>query len=105
MKRMTFFVIGLVVLVTCLFAIKIESAPSPGTRIILEHTNQTYITPPCYEGAQKTNNIAEADLQKAKETNYKPESSCTEQSLQPVNLPIAYVIAEKLGLKKSSWDW
>ncbi|WP_312113386.1 hypothetical protein [Brevibacillus reuszeri] len=105
MKRITFWVILFVLIVVGLFTVKLEAAPSPATRVILEHTYQTYITPPCYEAAQKTNNIAEATLQKAEEANYKPESSCTESSLQPAKQPIAYVIAEKLGIGNSQWDW
>lgn len=105
MKRITIFVLCLLVVVTGLFAIKVETSPPASTRIILEHTHQTYITPPCYEQAQKTNNLSEADLQKAKDLNYKPESSCTEESLKPIKQPIAYDLAEKLGLKPSGWEW
>jgi hypothetical protein len=105
MKRLTLFVVGLIILIVGLFTIEVETSPATSTRIIVEHTYKTYITPSCYEQAQKTNNISEVDLAKAQELNYKPESSCTEDSLKPIKQPIAYAIAEKLGLKQSKWTW
>lgn len=105
MKRGSLIGTCLVLLVVGILTFKIEVNPSPDTRLILEHTYKTYISPPCYEQAKKTNNLAEADIQTAKQVNYQPESSCTENSLAPINQPIVYVLGEKLGLKKSQWDW
>ncbi|TKI57804.1 hypothetical protein E8L90_21535 [Brevibacillus antibioticus] len=105
MKRGLLISMGAVVVVAGVLSIPIEADPSPDTRIILEHTNKTYISPPCYEQANKTNNLAEADIQKAQELNYRPESSCTANSLAPIKQPIASVLAVNLGIKPSRWDW
>ncbi|EJL26293.1 hypothetical protein [Brevibacillus sp. BC25] len=105
MKRGLLIGIGAVVVVAGVLSIPVEASPSPDTRIILEHTNKTYISPPCYEQANKTNNLAEANIQKAQELNYQPESSCTANSLAPIKQPIASVLAANLGIKQGRWDW
>ncbi|MFS0557702.1 hypothetical protein [Brevibacillus sp. 179-C9.3 HS] len=105
MKRGPLIGIGAVVVIAGVLSIPMEVSPSPDTRLILEHTHKTYISPPCYEQANKTNNLAEADIQKAQELNYQPESSCTADSLAPIKQPIASVLAVSLGIKKSQWDW
>jgi hypothetical protein len=79
--------------------------PSGETRLILEYTYETYISPPCYEQAKITNNIFEATLDKARKLNFKADSLCTEQSLVGVEKRLYLVLIEKLELKKSSWDW
>ncbi|MED1781044.1 hypothetical protein P4V43_04330 [Brevibacillus fortis] len=105
MKRGPLLGIFAVVVVAGVLSIPMEVSPAPDTRLILEHTNKTYISPPCYEQANKTNNLAEADIQKAQELNYQPESSCTANSLAPVKQPIASILAQNLGIKQSQWDW
>jgi hypothetical protein len=95
----------LTIIVLSLSIIEIEVTPPAETRLIIEKTYKTYISPPCYEQAQKTNNLAEVTLQTAIDLKYKPESSCTELSLEGVNQPVLNVIAEKIGLKKGKWDW
>ncbi|NRR05724.1 hypothetical protein HP570_26290 [Brevibacillus sp. RS1.1] len=105
MKRGLLIGIGAVVVVAGVLSIPVEAEPPPDTRVILEHTNKRYISPPCYEQANKTNNLAEADIRKAQELNYQPESSCTANSLAPIKQPIASVLAVNLGIKQSHWDW
>ncbi|MGG1663606.1 hypothetical protein [Brevibacillus sp. NRS-1366] len=105
MKQVSLYVLFFVVVLVGLFMFKIEVSPSADTRIILENTYQTFISPPCYEQAQKTNNLTESDIKQANALNYQPESTCTESSLTPVKLPITYAIAEKLGIKESKWEW
>ncbi|MFF0830648.1 hypothetical protein ACFYU8_27760 [Brevibacillus sp. NPDC003359] len=105
MKRGPLIGICAVVVVAGVLSIPMEVGPAPDTRLILEHTNKTYISPPCYEQANKSNNLAEADLQKAQELNYQPESSCTANSLAPIKQPIASILAQNLGIKQSNWDW
>ncbi|WJQ81966.1 hypothetical protein [Brevibacillus brevis] len=105
MKRGLLIGIGAVVVVAGVLTIPVEAEPSPDTRVILEHTNKRYISPPCYEQASKTNNLAEADIRKAQELNYQPESSCTANSLAPIKQPIASLLAVNLGIKQSHWDW
>ncbi|CAM5777884.1 MULTISPECIES: hypothetical protein [Brevibacillus] len=84
---------------------KITAAPPDDTRMILEHTHRTYISPPCYEQAQKTNHIAESTLGEARTHSYSPESACTEQSLQPIQITLSAWLQEKLGIQKGKWDW
>lgn len=105
MKRSILLVLCIGIILVGAFTIEVETAPPASTRMILENTHQTYISPPCYEQAQKTNNLSEADLKKAQELNYQPESGCTKDSLEPIKQPIAYAIAEKMGLKESKWEW
>ncbi|GIP38545.1 hypothetical protein J31TS4_18250 [Paenibacillus sp. J31TS4] len=88
-----------------LFLIPINSAPPAHTRIILEHTYKTYIAPPCFEQAQATNNLGEWNLAKARELNYKAESSCTEELLKPERKPVFKLVAEKIGLTSGQWNW
>lgn len=54
---------------------KITAAPPDDTRMILEHTHRTYISPPCYEQAQKTNHIAESTLGEARTHFLQPRVS------------------------------
>lgn len=75
-------IIVLLLLIGSSFFVKINLFPPSDTRIILERTHWTYIAPPCFEQAQTTNNLAESTLRKAKELNYRAESSCTEKYLQ-----------------------
>jgi len=44
-------------------------------------------------------------LDKARKLNFKADSVCTEQSLEGVDMRLFDVLIEKVGLKKSSWDW
>jgi len=101
------YLIGSVVilLLVLMFMIDIPVEPPGNTRVILEKTYKTYITPPCYEQALKTNNLSENTFEKAKQLGYKPESICSENSLLPINQSIASFIGEKLGLSESKWDW
>ena len=94
-----------ILLIVGLFTIQVNTYPPSSTRIILEHTYETYITPVCYEQAEKTNNLAESTLEQATALHYKPESACTSKSLEPLKQPIANFFAEKLGIRPSKWTW
>lgn len=96
---------ALAVIIAALLTIQVTAAPPDDTRMILEHTHRTYISPPCFEQAEKTNNLAETTLKKALEHDYRPESGCTEQSLQPVQVSVFAWLMEKLGIVKGKWDW
>ncbi|MNI05826.1 hypothetical protein D3C73_587920 [compost metagenome] len=88
-----------------IFTIRVEVSPPNDTRIILERTYRTYITPPCFEQAKKTNALSESTLTKAVYLEYEADSSCTETSLMGVKKTIYIAILERLGLKESPWDW
>ncbi|USG65863.1 hypothetical protein NDK47_00455 [Brevibacillus ruminantium] len=98
-------VVAVAAIVVIFSFVKVPFGPHGDTRIILEHTHLTYISPPCYEQAEKTNNLAETTWEKAQELSYTPESACTEQSLKPIEVPLSYWLMEKLGMAKSKWDW
>lgn len=87
------------------FFVRMNDGPPEYTRIILENTYGTYIAPPCFEQAQATNNLAESTLSEAKKFNYRAESSCTENQLQPELKSVFVIVAEKMGLKVNKWDW
>ncbi|WP_409346300.1 hypothetical protein [Paenibacillus sp. MBLB4367] len=107
MKRKWFTIIVAVLAIACLSAvfIKVQASPPSDTRVIVERTHQTYIAPMCFEKAETTNNLTEATYALAKELGYKPESSCTENALKPQTERLITVIAQKVNLAKSKWDW
>lgn len=88
-----------------IFTVNVEMKPPDSTRIILEKTHGTYISPPCFDKAQSTNNISESILVKAVELNYRPDSICTETSLKGIKKTIYIAMLEKLRLIEGSWDW
>ncbi|MBP1989734.1 hypothetical protein [Paenibacillus eucommiae] len=90
--------------IIAIFTIQVEVNPPGNTRIILERTNRTYISPPCFE-TTTTNDLSETTLSKAIQLEYEANSVCTEKSLKGVKTTIYFVILEKIGLKESSWNW
>ena len=105
MMRKAAIVVVFVILIGGSLFIPINSSPPKNTRIILEHTYKTYIAPPCFEQAQATNNLAESNLAKARELNYKAESSCTEELLKPERKPLFKILLEKIALTGGRWNW
>lgn len=81
-----------------------ETHPSADTRIILEHTHQTYIAPVCFEDADPTNFLEEATLEKAEDLNYPPHSTCTEQALESEDDRLLTSWLKDLGIMKKTWD-
>ncbi|SFL55812.1 hypothetical protein SAMN03159341_107125 [Paenibacillus sp. 1_12] len=99
---------GTVILVVALvvsMTVQVEVTPPDHTRMILDRTNRFYIAPPCFNQAVITNNLSESTMKKAKELDYIPESTCTEQSLQAVHKPLLLAWMERFGLQKSNWNW
>ncbi|NHN30521.1 hypothetical protein [Paenibacillus agricola] len=91
--------------ITGLFTIPVTLQPPDNTRLILERSKLTYISPPCFDQAVITNNLSESTLVKTKELDFKPDSVCTEQSLAGVKMSAYNVLLHKLGLKKDYWNW
>ncbi|KRG13969.1 hypothetical protein ACA30_13685 [Virgibacillus soli] len=88
------------------FFIPKETKPSPSTRVILENTYKTYIAPVCFEQSNATNWIEETTLQKAKELNYTPHSSCTENALKPEKDRLFTSLLKELGILENKWrNW
>lgn len=88
------------------FFIPKETKPSPSTRVILENTYKTYIAPICFQQSNATNWIEEATLEKAKELNYKPHSSCTENALKAEKDRLIISILKEVGILENKWrNW
>ncbi|MFC3038642.1 hypothetical protein ACFOGI_00055 [Virgibacillus xinjiangensis] len=81
-----------------------HTQPSDNTRIILEHTRQTYIAPVCFEQAEPTNWIAEATLGEAEEMNYPPNDTCTEEALAGESEPFLLTFLKNVGIIDKKWD-
>lgn len=89
-----------------IFFLPRENEPSPSTRVILEHTHHTYIAPSCFDGADATNFLEDATLEKAQELQYPPHSSCTEESFKGNNDSPFISLLKELGvMEKNSEDW
>lgn len=83
-----------------------DAASPDSTRIVLDHTYQTYIAPPCYDRAEVTNNLAEGALKHLKDySSYVPESACTRDSLAPREVTASVWLSQMLGIGKGPWDW
>ncbi|WII39833.1 hypothetical protein [Paenibacillus thiaminolyticus] len=99
-------VIAAAIVIGALFVVPVTLHPPDSTRIILEHTYQTYITPPCYDRAEVTNNLAEGALKHLKDyPSYSPESACTRDSLEPQKATAIVWLGQMMGISKGPWDW
>lgn len=107
MKRfIPIYAIALIAIITVLFIVMtVELNPPNDTRMILEHTHRTYISPPCFEQAETTNNLAETTLVKALDIGYAAESDCTKSTLQPIRVSLFDFTRIKIGLSDDPWDW
>src|SRR5699024_2332646 len=63
------------------FTFEKETKPKDDTRLILEHTYKTYIAPPCFEDADATNYLEDSDIEMAKQLEYEPNDTCTEETI------------------------
>ncbi|SEL96527.1 hypothetical protein SAMN04488688_107134 [Paenibacillus sp. cl141a] len=73
--------------------------------MILDHTLQVYVAPPCFNDAGLTNNLSETTWDKVKERGYEPESACTSEQMKPVTYTTWNKIKELAGLSPSPWAW
>lgn len=94
----------MLIIISLLF-IQITLQPPGNTRVILDHSLQMVITPPCFNSAKITDNLTESKLPRAKKLQYKPDSTCTAESLAGFKETILHVFMEKIGVKKGRWDW
>ena len=79
-----------------------DIAPSHA-RIIVDHTPQTYIAPPCFNDADATNDLEDTTLERAVELGYKPESECTESAIVGEPRSLLSKTLEKLGFIEGQW--
>ncbi|MEC0239841.1 hypothetical protein P4H66_08220 [Paenibacillus dokdonensis] len=94
-----------VLTVLSLLFIRVTVQPPGNTRVILDHSLQKVITPPCFNSAKVTNNLTESKLSRAEKLQYKPDSTCTEKSLASTKMTLFQILLEKIGAKKGGWDW
>ncbi|MBD2868996.1 hypothetical protein [Paenibacillus arenilitoris] len=95
----------LIAMVLLLFVIPWPFRPPADTRLILDHTEEVYIAPPCFEQAGATNYLTESTWSKAKASGYRPESACTSDRLKPVPVSLWNWIRERTGVLPSPWSW
>lgn len=81
-----------------------ETHPSGDTRIILDHTYQTYTAPACFEESGLTNFLEEATLEKAKELDYPAHSVCTEEALASEKDSLLGSWLKNIGIVSKKWD-
>lgn len=87
-----------------LFIIPKQTKPGKNTRVVLEHTHETYIAPPCFQQSDATNFLGDEDLQEAKKLNYGPHDTCTEEALAPDKDRLFISILKDIGLLSKKWD-
>lgn len=105
-KRASLYGIGaLTVILLFIVLVPLPYPPSGDTRMILDHTLQVYVAPPCFTNDGFTNFLSETTWAEVKKTDYKPESACTEDKLQPVKRTIWNRVLEAAGLVPSPWKW
>lgn len=105
-KILLWITVGIVMLILASLFITTTVYPPNDTRVILEYTDRTYIAPPCFEQADPTNNIGEADLGAARNINFSAHDTCTEKELQSEEKSLFISFLEKIGLLHSKWeDW
>ncbi|WP_078553024.1 hypothetical protein [Bacillus alkalicellulosilyticus] len=82
MKRYIILVVGLLlILLIASFVIKVTPTAPNQTRMVIDHTYQIYIAPPCFNDAEVTNYLEETTLERALQLDYEPESACTVDAL------------------------
>ncbi|AOV06935.1 hypothetical protein [Sporosarcina ureilytica] len=81
-----------------------ETYPSADTRVIVDHTYQTYIAPICFEESNATNFLAESTLKEAESLNYPPHSPCTEEALDSEDDRLLSSLLKELGILSKKWD-
>ncbi|GAB3797662.1 hypothetical protein [Virgibacillus kimchii] len=110
-KLLIYLIILIVGLLIVSFFIPKETKPSSDTRIILEHTYQTYIAPGqpgdyCFEQSNPTptNYLEDSTLEKAWDLNYEPHDSCTEEALESERDSLFFSLLKDIGILNKKWD-
>ncbi|NMM52655.1 hypothetical protein [Paenibacillus aquistagni] len=105
-SRQYLLISGLIaVLLLVVARMPLTSHPSNHTRMVVDHTLQTYVAPPCFDDAELTNYLSETTWSKVKELHYKPESRCTEERIQPIKQTLWNKLLQSIGLSSSPWSW
>lgn len=105
MKRLLILSIILMIgLIITGFILPVETKPSDSTRVILEHHQQTYIAPTCFEESDATNFIEESTLEQAYELDYGAHSTCTDKALRSEHNSFIIGLLKDLGILTKKWD-
>ncbi|WP_240375099.1 hypothetical protein [Bacillus piscicola] len=86
------------------FFIPVKISAPPDVRTIVDHTNLTYVTPPCFNEAELSNYLQETKYEQAKKLGYEPESACTTNSLTEKDVPANIALLKKAGLIETKWE-
>ncbi|MFD2704921.1 hypothetical protein [Salibacterium lacus] len=86
------------------FFIPVQLQAPTNVRVILDHTNQIYVSPPCFNDAKLSNYLEEATYGDASREGYEPASSCTSSSLTEENVTINEALLKLTGLQPSKWS-
>lgn len=103
-KNKIWFLLVIMVIITLVFVgflLPRETKPSADTRVILEHTHNTYIAPACFEESNATNFVEESTLEKAQELNYPPDSACTADAIKSENDRLIPSLLKEFGFIKN----
>src|SRR5690625_7238228 len=103
-RLITIIVIVLSGLIIVGLIVPAEVKPSANTRVILEHNEETYIAPICFEKAEASNYIEETTLERAEALNYEPHSSCTENALASEQNSFIVGLLKDVGILSKKWD-
>src|SRR5690625_4742411 len=104
MKKAILIIVGIVFLLILSLIIPKNTSPPNDTRIILEHTNHTYIAPPCFEQSGATNFIEDSNLEEAEKLEYISHDNCTEAALEEERDSLGKSLLKNLGLIATKWD-
>ncbi|MFB5660687.1 hypothetical protein [Alteribacillus sp. HJP-4] len=102
-KAITFSVIILCMLILAGFVIPVSISAPPDTRVIVDHTNDTYASPSCFDEAEMTNYLQETEFAEAQELDYEPESYCSEQAMTDEETPIFQALLKIMGIQDTKW--
>ncbi|MFV8828060.1 hypothetical protein [Alkalihalobacterium sp. APHAB7] len=80
-----------------------EVAPA-NARMIVDHSLNVYVAPPCFNEADVTNFLEEVTLKDAIDMEYRPDSDCTESSLIGESRTLISLLLETVGLRTGKWD-
>jgi len=101
--------LGLIILaaVAGMFPFLVElPLQSPGsTRVILDHSLQTFIAPSCFEQAEISNNLSDSTLGRARDKRYVPESACSERALAHARMTLFQLLWETTGAWTGRREW
>lgn len=104
MKKILVGVGVLIALILLSLVIQKETKPAKNTRIILEHTYQTYVAPVCFEQSDTTNFLEDSTLEVAYEMEFAPHDSCTEEALSGKKESLFVSLLRDIGFIQKEWD-